>query len=630
MIPRIAATVAQRRTRISVMPKGTRRPAPRPAARISAAPRSHAFRWHALALVLAAILCYANSLSGPFVFDDRGTIVDNRTIENLWSRQVLAAPRETPAAGRPVVNVSFALNYAFGERDVTGYHVVNVALHTACALLIFGILRRSMASASIPFAAALIWTVHPLATEAVNYVTQRTELMMALFYLLTLYASIRAHGLRRARWAFIAVAACALGMASKESMVSAPLLVAIYDRIFLFASWREALRARGRLYAGLAAGWLVLAALLWTSPRGLSAGFSAHDADAWTYLLNQTVMITRYLWLAIWPRALTLYYGWPLELSLTQVLPQALFVTALLAATAVALWRAPKLGFLGVWFFAMLAPTSSIVPIATEVGAERRMYLALAAVVVLAVIAWDRLIGTIGRGDRRKWGNAAALAIVVALLAAGTVLRNVEYRSSLRLAETSVERWPTPGAHSMLGTELAAAGRLPEAESHLRTAASVHPPAQYYLGTVLMARGHRAEAIDQFKAYLETQPPALDQAYLARGLLADTLIKERRIPEAERELRVMLDVRPDDVEAMGMLGSVLVRDQRFEEALPVYRRAAAARPNDPQTLGGLGIALASTGRVDEAIAVFQRAVEIDPRNAHARQNLQRALGLRPR
>ena len=129
----------------------------------------------------------------------------------------------------------------------------------------------------------------------------------------------------------------------------------------------------------------MLAALNWSGPRAAVGGFSA-GASAWTYLLNQTVMITHYLRLAIWPRSLVVFYGWPLPLTLGDVWPYALFIGVLLIATVVAMKRWPTLGFLGVWFFVTLAPTSSIVPIATEVGAERRMYLPLLAVVALAVV----------------------------------------------------------------------------------------------------------------------------------------------------------------------------------------------------------------------------------------------------
>src|SRR3954462_12502621 len=144
-------------------------------------------------LVLAGAIVYANSLSGPLVFDDASSIVRNPQIRHLWPViDALAAPRDNELASRPLVNLSFAVNYAIGGLAVRGYHVVNVALHLSSALLLFGIVRRTLritrfregAGAIVDgtaLAAALIWMVHPLQTDAVDYVTQRTELMMGLF-----------------------------------------------------------------------------------------------------------------------------------------------------------------------------------------------------------------------------------------------------------------------------------------------------------------------------------------------------------------------------------------------------------------------------------------------------------------
>ena len=128
-------------------------------------------------------------------------------------------------------------------------------------------------------------------------------------------------------------------MACKESMVTAPVMVLIYDRVFLYDSVTRALRQRRLLYGGLAATWILLAALLRSA----------------------------------WPRSLVLAYGIPLPLSVGDVVLPALLIVGLLALTAVGLVRRPLLGFLGIWFFVTLAPTSTIVSIATEVGAERRM-----------------------------------------------------------------------------------------------------------------------------------------------------------------------------------------------------------------------------------------------------------------
>jgi len=581
--------------------------------------------WRYLVVAAAVTTVYANSLSGPLVFDDRDTIIDNHTIEDLGDSRVLSPPHETSVAGRPVANVSFALNYALGERRVLGYHLFNIAVHGLCAILLLAIARRAGLPDAAAVAVALLWAVHPLNSEAVDYLTQRTESLMALFYLSTVYCAIRAAGQRASRrlWSVAAIASCALGMATKESMVTAPVAVMLFDRVFLFPSAREALRRRGWLYAGLAATWGLLVALIWSGPRGSSAGFMAHDADARVYLLNQAVMIVHYLRLALVPRGLVLYYGWPAPLTVAGVLPQLAVVAALLALTGWALWRRPQLGFLGAWFFLTLAPTSSIVPIATEVGAERRMYLPLIAVVALAVIVFRRLV-------RSPPVRAVALVATTALLGAGTIARNVEYRSSLRLAETAVERWPTPAAHGMFGTELAAAGRLAEAERHLREAQAGHPPARYYLATVLVAENRPAEAIDYFHSFIASQPPELEQVRLAHAGLAGALLETGREREAETEDRLILERDPSDIPAMTQLAQLLLKGGRFGEAIPILRQLTIAQPMDPWAFGALGVALASTGVLDEAVDAFRRQVDLDPGNDHARQNLARAVSMRGR
>jgi len=578
--------------------------------------------WAPLLFVAVIAAVYGNGLHGPLVFDDRAAIVDNDTIEDLGSIRVLQPPHETSVAGRPVANISFAVNYAIGGRDVEGYHAVNIAIHLLCALLVFALAGQQMPRGAA-LALALLWAVHPLTTEPVDYLTQRTESLMALLYLATLYCAARAAGSHTRWWSVAAVGVCALGMATKESMVTAPLVIVLYDRVFLFGSLRDALQRRRWLYAGLAATWLLLATLIWQGPRNLSAGFASHDANVVSYVLDQAVMIVRYIRLAIWPSTLVLYYGWPATVSVRDVWPQLALILLLLAATVWALWKYPRVGFLAACFFITLAPTSSIVPIATEVGAERRMYLPLIALVALVVLGVRNLLP-------RPQLRVAAVAIATVLLGARTVARNAEYGSSLRLAETTVEGWPSPAAHSMLGVELAAAGRMPEAERHLREAVADYPPARYYLGTVLAAENQPAEAISSFRSFIATEPPQLEQVRLAHRELAGALAKSGRDAEAIDEYRVALAADSRDMQAIRPLAQLLLADQQFADSIPLLRQLTVARPDDAWAFGGLGIALASTGHLDEAVDAFRRQVELEPGNDHARQNLARALSMRGR
>ena len=303
-------------------------------------------------------------------------------------------------SGRPVLNLSFALNYAVSGCDVGGYHVTNLAIHLVAALLLFGIVRRTatkfsglrpelttaQAATSIALAVALLWAVHPLQTESVTYIVQRAESLMGLFYLLTLYCFLRGVGSGRAiLWYAGSVLACLLGMATKEVMVSAPLVVILYDRTFLAGSFREAWRRRWGYYLALAATWLLLAWLVVGTGLLLqSYGVRTERMQSftwWTYLATQPGVIVHYLRQVVWPSGLCLDYGWPPAATVGEVLFPAIPVVCLLGLTAWAVVKRPAWGFLGAWFFLILAPTSSFMPVQHAAAFEHRMYLPLAAVV---------------------------------------------------------------------------------------------------------------------------------------------------------------------------------------------------------------------------------------------------------
>jgi hypothetical protein len=334
-------------------------------------------------IVVAAVATYWNGLSAPFLLDDHTSILTNHSIESLELPGPLVTPSDTPVARRPLVNLSFAVNYALGQRDVRGYHLGNLVIHVLAALVLFGIVRRTLmlpplhatygeAATSLAWVCALVWVLHPLNSEIVDYVTQRTEGMLGLLYLLTLYCAIRAALARRGRrWDAAAVLSCAAGMLCKEAMITAPLMVVLYDRIFLFDSVKAALSRRARLYSGLAVSWLVLGLAIRSSAR-TSAGFGT-DVTSWDYLLNQARMIPHYLYLAVWPRPLVVDYGTTQTIPLSSAIVPGVLIVLAAIVIVIGLVRWPRLFFPGAWFFVTLAPASSIVPIATEVGAERRM-----------------------------------------------------------------------------------------------------------------------------------------------------------------------------------------------------------------------------------------------------------------
>src|SRR5436190_14097895 len=219
----------------------------------------------AIVLIVAAIsAAYRNAFNGVFLLDDGRTI-----------REV-AAGGPFSDLGRPLISMTFALDLAlFGEKPA-GYHAINILVHCAAALLLFGWVRRALllprfreefesVATAIAFSISLIWALHPLQTESVTYIVQRAESLMGLFYLLTLYAFARSvppagcHLLndKVARWRALALGACLLGMATKEAMVTAPLVVMLYDCTFLAGGIAAAWRQRRGFYLALASTWLL-------------------------------------------------------------------------------------------------------------------------------------------------------------------------------------------------------------------------------------------------------------------------------------------------------------------------------------------------------------------------------------
>ena len=378
-------------------------------------------------IALAGLAAYHNSFSGPFIYDDAPAILDNPSIRHLWPVwQPLCPPHGEGLTieGRPILNLSFAVNYAISGTRVWSYHALNLAIHLAAALALFGVVRRALESRARPghplllaLGAALLWTVHPLQTEAVTYVIQRAESLMGMFYLLTLYCFVRGAGTepasapdaaadqrRSAPWLGLSWVACLLGMATKEVMITAPVMVLLFDRTFAAGSFAEAWRRRRSYYLALGATWLLLIALVAGTGGNRSGSVGFGTGVSWAaYVMTQFQAIATYLRLACWPHPLVFEYG-TFWVTAAQAAPYAAAVALLAAGTTWALVRMPALGFLGFWFFGILAPTS-LAPGTTQMIVEHRMYLPLAALAVLFVLAVHALArSAVGRFNRRAPG----------------------------------------------------------------------------------------------------------------------------------------------------------------------------------------------------------------------------------
>ncbi len=614
-------------------------------------------------------------MRGVFIFDDTWAIVENPNIRTLWPlTTALSAPAESPVSGRPVASLSLALNYALAPpdvrdvmkpggaagadtrflRNVWGYHAVNLALHVLAALALFGVMRRTLESSrlhprtsghapALAFATALLWAVHPLLTDAVTYVAQRTEVLMGLFYLATVYCAIRAGepGAPRAArrwWTAGAVASCALGMGSKQTMVLAPVMVWLWDRTFAQGPPGEppdgtkprlaAVDRRG-LYAGLAATWFLLAGLVAHERWPTSVGLGIDGWTPWTYLLTQTGVITHYLELAFVPSPLVLDYdGWPMARSVADVWPSALLVCALFAASIVAVARRSPWGFAGAWFFAALAPSSSLLPLPTEIAAARRMYVPLAGVaaatVMAAYLAGRRVLPRLvpDASARRRAGFVAAFLLtgsVAAAFAVAAAERNLVFQSEERLWQDTVEKRPgNPRARLNYGVVLHGARRYDEAEIQLREAVRLRDssaPAHANLGAVLCATGRPEEGIGHLERAL-----VLDPRYTsAYGNLGEAYGQVGRRAQAAFYFAKAVDVEPDAPFLLGRLGWLLATSpedgiRRGARAVEVSERAVRLTARgDAAALDTLAAAYAEAGRFDEAVGAGREALALAER-----------------
>lgn len=623
-----------------------------------------------LSIVVLGIAAYANSLEGPFLYDDDDSIVRNRSIRQLWPPWKAAWGRRTsPTAGRPIVNLSLAINYAMGGLDHRwGYRAFNLAVHLSCALVLFGIVDRTLRNLTSTgqsarrgvgpaFACAALWLLHPMHTECVNYITQRTESMMALCYLLTLYCAIRAHGTdARTTWAVAAVVACAAGMATKETMVTAPAVVLLYDWAYRSETIRKTLRQRWPLHASLAATWGILAALMLAGPRSNTVGFDL-GVSAGQYSLNQCMIVIDYLRLLVWPFPVILDYGVPRELSWAEAAPFAVALAVLVVAALVTLaWR-PAVGFAAVSFFIVLAPTSTCVPIASEVGAERRAYLPSAALIVLgaACVFWlfkrvertaaDRNPDPGGEAGRKHRYIAAAVVIALAaILLFATRGRNTVYADPIVLWRACVKAVPhNARAHVNLGIALAEAGEQSAAIEKYRDALKIEPwspEANYNLGNALSLAGQIDEAIEHFQIAVD----------------ASRKLGDRWPVEPMRRWLDRLRNAADDAERHMMFTKILGEQNRMDEVIIHYGHALRLRPgwaepharlawilatseddaqrdvtravdlaeraqklvgrSDPLILDILAAAYAAAGQFEDAVAAAQHAIELAKAAGH--------------
>jgi len=610
-------------------------------------------------LIVAGVATFSSSFSGVFIGDDLDAIVDNRNLRTFWPLGVTTtAPLDSTLAGRPVAALTFALNYAMAPaavRDVMepgpgagpdhpfytnvwGYHAVNLLIHLCAALALFGVVRRSLnvpvlrdrfahLSSLLAFAIALIWIVHPLQAASVTFIVQRVESLMGCLLLTTLYCAIRAaeSGFSDRKWIAAAVAACAIGMGVKEIMFAAPLIVAAW--IYLFRPDVRLIDSPRVLLAALAATWIILGVLLSHDSRPKSVGFGVGGWTAMMYLRTQAEILVHYLRLVFWPHPLAFHYAWQPVESWIAVAAQVALLATLGIATLVAFVRRLPVAFPGVVFFVILAPTSSFLPIASEIAAEHRMYLPLAAVltalVIGAVAVASRLRAAPPRWPSAAWAIVAAMAVALAWT---TVSRNRLYASVDAMTEANSKSRPNDVSVQLVyGSQLSRNGRYVEAEAVLRRALQLpQPPGadtqiqlqammRFFLGSSLCSQTRFAECATEIERAIALKADLPN----AHAFLAEALLNLGRAQDALNHLERAIVTDADPIVPLRRAAWVLATSSNAAlrngaRAVQHAERALAlgARP-DVVSLSILAAAYAEHGDFDKALATIRQAIDLD-------------------
>lgn len=610
-------------------------------------------------IFLAGFLLYGKSLSAPFILDDYPSIVDNPAIKHL---DLTALWRRDPS--RFLTNFSFAVNYALHGLQTTGWHIVNVLLHCACAAAVFQTTHLILQMPRVKYsrdgdrrwsvscAAALLFFVHPIQTQAVINIVQRSTLLASLFYFLSVGNYLRGRITNENKYYYLSVVCALLGMLSKPLAMTLPVMIIALDVLLLGIEKKPQLKsiivvAVLGILAALVPAWFIGIEQL-----GLFAGDGIQNISWLQRLLSECTIIFKYFGLLIFPVGQNIDYDFPAARHLWEW-PAALSVLGVagLLGLAVGVRRRSPFFLLGTaWFLITLSPVV-IFPFADLIF-EHWAYLPSYGFFLAAVVFGERALKNI----KSFWIVAA---VWIAVLAALTWSRAALWQDPLALMQDTARKSPNKArVHNNLGLIQWEQGKIDEAKASFQTALQLDPeyvlPYNNLASMFLKERNFSAaeellkKAIEKVPQYLELYVN-LGYAYEGMGDLqqaaglfnfvirgggqnsaayvgmGNVLQRTGQIVEAKKHFQKAIWLRPENASAYYNLGNVFFEEKNFYEALLNYDKALAL---DPKITG----AYLNSGNIyfyfqdnKNAVAMYQKAVAVDPGSAEAYLNLANAL-----
>jgi tetratricopeptide (TPR) repeat protein len=563
-----------------------------------------------LSLTAITWLVFGQTLRHDFVnFDDHVYVYDDPLVtRGLTINGIVGAFTHAHARNwHPLTTISHMLDCQLYGLNAGGHHFTNLVLHTIAVLLLFRVLRITTGAFWPSAFVAALFAIHPLHVESVAWVSERKDVLSAIFFMLTVAAYVRYARAPSAGRYFLVAMVFALGLMSKPMVVTIPFVLLLLDYWPLRRFDKVALvESKGGI-----AGWLnrrpnylflektpllvlsALSCLVTIRAQDRATGLLAQLPLTWR-LNNALVSYIEYVRQTFWPAGLAVFYPHPNDaLSVWQV---ALAISFLLAISAMAILLRKKHPYVlagWFWYVGMLVPVIGIVQIGEQGHADRYTYLPHIGLFLL--IAWTAAdFSTAWRLRRRYlWLVATTTIAVLSYIAVvqTSFWKNSEDLWNHTLSVTSNNDF----AHNNLGFLFLRRGELDKAISHFETALKIrsgNSQPRYNLGTALVHTN-----------------------------LANALAREGRSEEAVMHYEEAVKLRPDYGDAYYNFGSVLFQQGRIDDAIAEWEKALAIQPNDAGAHTSLGNAFLKKGWPDKAIAHYQKAVEIDPREVNACNNM---------
>ena len=594
-----------------------------------------------LLAALLVIIIYSNTLTGPFIFDDRPHIVENPYIRlaSLSYDDLKEVIQKSRAPTRPVAIMSLALNYYFNGYNVVGYHAINILIHIASGFFLYLLLKSTLSLPTlrtryadykwIPLLTAVLWMVHPIQTQSVSYIIQRMTSMAALFYVLALLLYVRFRLSPRKKNKGLLLSGCILAglfaLGTKEIAATLPLFIFLYEWFFFQNLSVQWLNRRAPLLAAMGFFLIALAVLyLGNHPlETIKMGYEVREYTLGQRLLTELRVVVFYIGLLVWPHPQRLNLAHDVTLSTSLFQPPSTFISlliiaALLFAAIYYARRYPLFSFCTLWFFGNLVIESSVV--ALELIFEHRLYLPSMLAIFLAVVGAFRFI----RPQRLCMGLLCAAVMAGSVW---TYQRNAVWADDLALWQDSARKSPAKArAFTNLASALVRRGEWVEAVEHYHTAIKLKPNAaepHFNLGFIWAKSGKLSKAMPYFQKAVEIEP----LNFKARNNLGAALLASGRYDEAVNHLQIAIKLNADHPEAHNNLGQALLFQGNTTDAMAHIKQALRLEPGYVKAHVNLGIAYKQMGQYQMAIQHFEKALHLRPGYRIAQRNLDAVLAI---